>query len=65
MKKPKLIKRGEVSTELTPKPTPAAVTLQKTVSGVKDWLNTRHQNTRQSARDAFAQLFTQPSCTEC
>ena len=65
MKKPKLIKRGEVSTEPTPKPTPTAVTLQKTVSDVKDWINTRHQNTRHSARDAFAQLFAQPSCTEC
>lgn len=65
MKKPKLIKRGEVA-ELKPaKPTPTAVTIQQTMSGVKDWLNTRQQNTRQSARDAFTQLFAQPSCTEC
>ncbi len=65
MKKPKLIKRDEISQVQSVKPTPTAVTLQKTVSDVKDWLNTRQQNTRQSARDAFAQLFAQPSCTEC
>lgn len=62
MNKPKLIKRGEAQSAT--KPTPKAVTLQKTVASVKDWLNTRHQNTTQNAREAFAHLFTQPPCTE-
>ncbi|MBL8208463.1 MAG: hypothetical protein JNM09_29810 [Blastocatellia bacterium] len=67
MNKPKLVKRGEVSQARPAKPTPTAVTIQKTMNGVKDWLNTRQQNTRQSARDAFASLFvnTQETCTEC
>ena len=63
MNKPKLIKRGEAQS--TAKPTPKAVTLQKTVASVKDWLSTRHQNTTQNAREAFAHLFTQSPCTEC
>ncbi len=61
MNKPKLIKRGEVPTT---KPTPTA-TIGKTVMVVKDWLNTRHQNTKINAREAFAHLFAQPPCTEC
>ena len=65
MNKPKLIKRGEVQPKSANKPTPNAVTLQKSISSVKDWLNTRHQNTKQNAREAFAQLFVQPSCSEC
>jgi hypothetical protein len=65
MNKPRLIKRGEVIQVQRPKPT--AVTIQKTVTSVKDWLNTRHQNTKQNARAAFSSLFAQPqeSCTEC
>ncbi len=62
MNKPKLIKRGEVAT--TTKPTPTA-TIGKTVTVVRDWLNTRHQNTKTNAREAFAHLFAQPPCTEC
>lgn len=65
MNKPKLIKRGEVAEVRPAKPTPTAITIQKTVNGVKDWINTRHQNTKTSAREAFANLFAQPSCTEC
>ncbi|HEX4951413.1 MAG TPA: hypothetical protein VFZ34_32445 [Blastocatellia bacterium] len=65
MNKPKLIKRDEVAPKPAQKPIPTAVALQKTVNDVKGWLNTRHQNTKQSAREAFAQLFAQPSCTEC
>ena len=67
MNKPKLIKRGEVSQTRHTKATPTAVTVQKTVNDVKDWLNVRHQNTRQSARTAFDKLFAaQPkTCTEC
>ncbi len=63
MNKPKLIKRGEIQSSA--KPAPKAVTIQKTVSSVKDWLNTRQKNTTQNAREAFAHLFTQPPCTEC
>ena len=67
MNKPKLIKRGEVSQTRLAKATPTAVTIQKTVSDVKDWLNVRHQNTRQSARSAFDNLFaaTPKTCAEC
>lgn len=67
MNKPKLIKRGEVAEVRPAKPTPAAVTIQKTVNGVKDWINARHQNTRQSARTAFDNLFvsTPKTCVEC
>lgn len=67
MNKPKLVKRGEVVRVQPTKSTPTAVTLQKTVNGVKEWLNTRQQNTRQSAREAFANLFASSSnpCTEC
>jgi hypothetical protein len=65
MNKPRLIKRGEVIQVQRPKPT--AVTIQKTVTSVKDWLNTRHENTKHNARDAFARLFAPPQepCTEC
>lgn len=62
MNKPKLIKRGEVPTTTKPKPT---ATISKTVTVVKDWLTTRHQNTKTNAREAFAHLFAQPPCTEC
>lgn len=65
MNKPKLIKRGEIVEARPAKPTPTAVTIQKTVSGVKDWINTRRANTKTNAREAFSQLFAQPSCTEC
>jgi hypothetical protein len=61
MKKPKLIKRGEI-----PPPTKVTTaTINKTVTVVKDWLNTRHQNTKTNAREAFAHLFSQPPCPEC
>jgi hypothetical protein len=61
MKKPKLIKRGEAPPPTKPTPT----TINKTVTVVKDWLNTRHQNTKTNAREAFAHLFAQPPCREC
>ena len=63
MNKPKLIKRGEIPQQQSVRPTTATIT--KTVTVVKDWLNTRHQNTKQNAREAFAHLFSQPPCTEC
>jgi hypothetical protein len=49
------------------KPQPKALTIQKTVTGVREWLNTRQQNTKQNARDAFSSLFAPPQepCTEC
>ena len=65
MNKPKLIKRGEVSQAQLAKPLPATASLNKTVTVVKDWLNTRHQNTKTNARAAFAHLFTPSPCTEC
>ncbi len=67
MNKPRLIKRGETPETKSVKPVPKAVTIQKTVNVVKEWLGTRHENTRQSAREAFSSLFTQPQepCTEC
>ena len=65
MNKPRLIKRGEVPQE--PKPAPKAITIQKTVDVVKDWLGTQRQQTRHNAREAFSRLFAQPQepCTEC
>lgn len=65
MNKPKLIKRGEVTEVRPAKQTPTAETIHKTVNDVKGWLNQRHQNTKHNAREAFAQLFAQPSCSEC
>jgi hypothetical protein len=67
MKQPKLIKRGEVMEVRPAKPQPKALTIQKTVTGVREWLNTRQQNTKQNARDAFSSLFAPPQepCTEC
>jgi hypothetical protein len=67
MKKPKLIKRGEVMEVQPTKSQPQAITIQKTVTSVRDWLNTRQQNTKQNARDAFASLFAPPQepCTGC
>lgn len=67
MNKARLIKRGEAQATKPVKPVPKAVTIQKTVSVVKDWLGARHQNTKQSAREAFSSLFapTQEACTEC
>lgn len=67
MNKPRLIKRGEAPPIRFTKPVSTAVTIQKTVSSVKEWLGARHENTRQSARDAFSSLFVpaQEPCTEC
>lgn len=67
MNKPRLIKRGEAPAPKPTKPAPKAVTIQKTVTVVKEWLGTQRQNTRQSAREAFSNLFAQPQepCTEC
>ena len=67
MNKPRLIKRGETPSVPKTKPVAKAITIQKTVNVVKEWLGTRQENTRQSARDAFASLFAHPQepCTEC
>ena len=64
MNKPKLIKRGEVPQSQIAKPTP---TVAQTVAVVKDWLNTRHQSTKQNARETFSRLFVSApeTCTEC
>lgn len=67
MNKPRLIKRGETPPNQPTKPVAKAVTIQRTVQGVKEWIGTRHANTRQNAREAFASLFApaQDPCTEC
>ncbi len=67
MNKARLIKRNEViERKASPKPQ-AAVSIGKTVNVIKDWLQTRNQTTKPSAREAFANLFAPPqeNCTEC
>lgn len=67
MSKARLIKRDEViERQATPKPQ-QAVSLGKTVNVIKDWLQSKNQSTKPSAREAFANLFAPPqeNCTEC
>ena len=61
MNKVKLVKRGQIQEPRR------EIKKASTVTIVKDWINTRHQSTKHSAREAFDLLFTTPQqpCQEC
>ena len=67
MNKPKLIKRAEILKAANLQTTQAVTTLSQSVSVVKVWINVRQQNTKYSAREAFASLFAQSpdNCIKC
>ncbi len=61
MNQVKLVKRDQIQA------TKRVVKKPSTVTVVKDWINTRHQTTKHTAREAFDLLFatSQEPCTEC
>ena len=61
MNQVKLVKREQIQK------TKPVVKKSSTVMVVKEWINTRHQSTKQNAREAFDLLFSnsQKPCAEC
>jgi hypothetical protein len=61
MNQTKLVKRDQIPQKKS------IVKKIPTVVVVKEWINTRHQSTKQNAREAFDLLFSnsQKPCAEC